>query len=131
MRLLELLRSHSFELLAPILIFFITLVLGFLVRRLLFSALARWAKRTAGQFDDILVRAIRGPFMIWVLMLAIHLAAQVSPLPEKISGLIGKILLFLMVASLGGVAATTPYFWFWRQVPDPDRRTLIARTANR
>ena len=43
--------------------------------------------------------------MIWVLMLALHLAAQVSPLPDRVSGLIGKILLFLMVASLTVVGA--------------------------
>ena len=105
MRLLELLQNHSFQLIVPISIFVVTLVLGFLIRRLFFSALARWAERTAGQFDEIVAQAIRGPFMIWVLMLAIHLAAQVSPLPEKISGLIGKILLFLMVASLTVVGA--------------------------
>ena len=45
MRLLELLRNHSFQLVAPISVFFVTLGLGFLVRRLLFSALARWARK--------------------------------------------------------------------------------------
>jgi small-conductance mechanosensitive channel len=105
MRLIELLRSESARLFIPLLVFCITLILGWIVRRILFATLARWAKKTSGQIDDILVRSIRGPFMIWVLMLAIHLGAEVSPLPPKISGLIAKILLFLLVASLTVAAA--------------------------
>ncbi len=105
MKFIELLRTHSFELLAPALIFCVTLALGFVVRRLLFAALERWARRTSGQIDDIIVQAVRGPFMIWVLMLAIDLAAQFSTLPERISGLIGKILLFLLITSLTFVGA--------------------------
>jgi small-conductance mechanosensitive channel len=102
---IELVRDYASQMLIPALIFCLTIALGFLVRRLLFSALARWAQKTAGQIDDIIVRAIKGPFLIWVLMLAIHLAAQISPLPDKISGLIGKVLLFLLVASLTVVGA--------------------------
>ncbi len=100
MKLIELLQRNSFQLLAPVSVLVLTLIVGLLARRLLFSALTRWAEKTPGQVDDIVVKAIKGPFMIWVLMLAIHLAAQVSPLPEKISGLIGKVLLFLLIASL-------------------------------
>ena len=105
MKLIEALKQHSIQLLVPLLIIVLTLMVGFLVRRLLFSALTRWAKKTTGQIDDIIIHAIRVPFMIWVLMLAIHLAAQVSPLPDKISGLIGKILLFLLIASLTAVGS--------------------------
>ena len=105
MKLIEQLQSHSFQLLLPVVIIALTLMLGFLVRRLLFSALTRWAKKTSGQIDDIVVKAVKGPFMIWVLMLSIHLATEVSPLPEKISRLIAKILLFLLIASLTAVGA--------------------------
>ncbi len=105
MKFMELLGDRSFQLLVPVLVFCITLALGFLVRRVLFSALERWARKTTGQIEGLFVRAIRGPFMIWVLMLAIHLAAQVSLLPEKISALIAKLLLFLLVTSLTVVGA--------------------------
>ena len=100
MGLLKLLQSHWFQLLVPLGIIVLTLMLGLFVRRLLFSALSRWAEKTNGQIDEILVRAVKGPFMVWVLMLAIHLAAQLSPMPEKIAGLIAKVLLFLLIASL-------------------------------
>jgi len=96
---LEFLRNHSIQILVPLLTFVLTMMLGLLARRVLFSALARWARKTSGHIDDIVVRAVRGPFMIWVLMLAIHLTAQISPMPAKMSGLLGKILLFLLIAS--------------------------------
>jgi small-conductance mechanosensitive channel len=105
MQLIDTMRNESALLLAPLLVFFLTLLLGWIVRRILFAAFARWAKRTATEMDDILVGAVRGPFMIWVLMLALHLGAQISPLPARISSLIAKILLFLLVASLTAVAA--------------------------
>ncbi len=105
MKVIEFMRNHSIQLLTPALIFFITLVLGFVVRRILFGTLARWAKKTSGKFDDIVVQALRGPFMIWVIMLALHLAAQLSVLPNRISDLIAKILLFLMITSLTFVGA--------------------------
>jgi small-conductance mechanosensitive channel len=105
MRLMELLRIHGFQLLAPILIVALVTALGFLIRRLLFATLMHWAEKTSAKCDDIVVRAARGPFMIWVLMLAIYLAAQVSPLPEKISNLIAKVLLFLLIASLTAVGS--------------------------
>jgi len=100
MKLAEFLRVHGFQLLAPLAVFVVTLAIGFLVRRLLFSALARWAKKTSGRMDDIIIGAVKGPFIIWILMLSIHLAAQVSPLSDKISSLIAKVLLFLLIASL-------------------------------
>jgi small-conductance mechanosensitive channel len=100
MKLMELLHDYGLTLMSPALIIVVILAIGLLVRRLLFSALARWAQKTSGQWDDIIVRALRGPFIIWVLMLAIHLASQVSSLPDKISNSIGKILVFLFIVSL-------------------------------
>ncbi len=100
MKWFELLREYDYQLMMPAFVLVATFLLGLLIRRLLFSALTRWAKKTSGQIDDIIVRAVRGPFLIWILMLAIHLAAQISPLPDKISNLIAKILLFLLIASL-------------------------------
>lgn len=95
----EFLRDHSIEILVPLLTFILTMMLGLLARRVLFSALTRWARKTSGHVDDLIISAVRGPFMIWVLILAIHLTAQISPMPARISGLIGKVLLFLLIAS--------------------------------
>jgi small-conductance mechanosensitive channel len=100
MDLIKLLQTHLFQILPPLSVFVVTLILGLLARRLIFASLARWAIKTSGQIDDIIVRAVKGPFMIWVLMLALHLAAQVSPLPARIGSLMTKVLLFLLIVSI-------------------------------
>jgi uncharacterized BrkB/YihY/UPF0761 family membrane protein len=81
----DLLQSQSRQLLAPALVITVTLIIGLVARRLIFAALTRWARKTTSQMDDIIVGAIRGPFLIWVLMLSIHLAAQFSALPDKVN----------------------------------------------
>ena len=102
---IKMLQIHGYQLLPPALALVITVIVGYMARRLLFAALARWAKKTAGQFDDIIVKAIRGPFMIWVLMLGIYLAAQAAPLPGRISNLMCKVLLFLLIISMTAAAS--------------------------
>jgi small-conductance mechanosensitive channel len=101
----DLLQSQSRQLLAPALVITVTLIIGLVARRLIFAALTRWARKTTSQMDDIIVGAIRGPFLIWVLMLSIHLAAQFSALPDKVNSLIGQILLSLLIVSLTVVGA--------------------------
>jgi small-conductance mechanosensitive channel len=105
MNLIKVFQNHTIQALMPVFILVLTFMLGLLVRRLVFSTLTRWARKTTGKIDDIVVRAINGPFLIWVLMLGIHFAAHVSPLPEKISNLVSKILLFLLIASVTAVCA--------------------------
>lgn len=82
-----------------------TLVVGWITKRLLFRALRRWAAKTKTRADDLLIQAFSGPFMIWVLMLSLHLATQFSELPERATGLIGQGLLILWVVSLTIVAS--------------------------
>jgi len=104
-KLLKLLEAHGVQLLIPLSVLVLTVFFGFLARRLLVSALVRWAKKNNGKFDKIIIEAARGPFMIWVLMLAIHLAAEISPMPGKISRLLGRVLLFLLIVSITAVGS--------------------------
>lgn len=89
----------------PLGVLAITLIVGWIVKRLLSRALRRWATKTKTRADDILIQVFSGPFMIWVLMLGLHLATQSSELPERAAGLIGKSLLILWVISLTLVAS--------------------------
>lgn len=89
----------------PLGVLMLTLFAGWLTRRLLFRSLRQWAGETQTRTDDILIRAFSGPFMIWVLILGLHLATQSSELSERITGLIGKSLLVLWIISLTIVAA--------------------------
>ena len=88
------------ELLLPVLAIPVTIVFGYIIRRVIFDRLARWSKKTRTQIDDILVSTLKGPFIIWFLMLGIYFALEVSKLPEKTVYIAGKVLLLLGIFSI-------------------------------
>ena len=89
-----------FELIMPLVVFLVTLSSGYILRRVLFSRLLRWAKDTKSEIDDIVISATKGPFIIWCLMLGIYFALKVSSLPEELVYIAGKILLILGISSV-------------------------------
>ena len=93
------------KLIIPFGVFVIILIAGFIVKRLLFRALRRWAGHTQTRADDIFIHAFSGPFIIWVLMLGIHLAAQSSELQASATAKIGKAVLILWIISITLVAS--------------------------
>jgi small-conductance mechanosensitive channel len=92
-------------LVTPALTLAVVLAAGWLVRRVIFRALSRWAEQTTAELDDMVVAALRKPFMLWVLILGLHLASQFSQLPARATGLISKALLVLWIVSLTLVGA--------------------------
>ncbi len=81
-------------------------VLGLFLRRVLFRALTRWARRTRWQFDDLVIRAARGPFLLWIVMLGIYIAILIAPgLPEQFRLIAGKTLAVLLIFSLSLASA--------------------------
>ncbi|MBI4907834.1 MAG: mechanosensitive ion channel family protein [Acidobacteria bacterium] len=93
------------QLVIPLLVLFAVVAIGWFARRFLFRILERWAGRSKARFDDLLVGALRGPFMLWVLILGLHLATQSSELPVRVTALVSKALLILWIVSLTVVAA--------------------------
>lgn len=89
----------------PAFVFAIVIIVGLSARQILFATLEKWAARSPAKFDDFLIPALRGPFLLWTIMLGLHLAVQSSPLPERFILLIGKVLLILWIVSLTIVAA--------------------------
>lgn len=84
----------------PLAVFLATLGAGYLIRRILFRRLLSWTKNTKTRIDDVVIDALRGPFIIWCLMFAIYFALEVSRLPENIVMIAGKILLVLGIVSV-------------------------------
>jgi hypothetical protein len=83
-----------FEFIIPLIIFLATLILGYILRKILFSRLSIWAEKTKFKFDDIIISAAKCPFIIWCLMLAIYFALETSRLPQDLVRISSKILLF-------------------------------------
>jgi hypothetical protein len=63
--------------LIPTLILVGSLIVGIVVRRYLFHYLHLWAQRSAWEFDNIIINATRGPFLLWVVALGIYLSSGV------------------------------------------------------
>src|ERR1051326_2397381 len=93
------------ELLQPAAIFVAVLAAGWLFHRVLFARLRRWAASTSTRIDDILIASLHGPFLLWILILAIHLATEYSSLPREVTRWSGKLLLALWIVSLTLVLA--------------------------
>lgn len=88
------------QLVWPALIFLATLAIGWLVRALVMRVLRAWTSRTQSRAGLILTEALRGPILIWILILGVHLAIQSSELPAKFTEWGAKALLVLWTLSL-------------------------------
>lgn len=96
----RILLHDPMELLWPAIVFLITLGVGWLVRGLAMRALRSWTSRTQSRPAIILTEALRGPILIWVVILGVHLALQSSPLPHEVTSFGAKLLLGLWIVSL-------------------------------
>jgi small-conductance mechanosensitive channel len=92
-------------LLVPAVVVAVALLSGYVVRRVVFRSLTRWARNTRTQLDDIIISSTRGPFIIWFLILGLFIAIEVSSLPEQVVGVVEKILMVLAVLSVTATAA--------------------------
>lgn len=90
----------------PAVVFLITIITGFIVRKILFRRLSHRAAKSTAQMDDIIIASIKGPFIIWCLMLVIYFALESSKLPVELVSVTEKILLVLGIASVTMVLAS-------------------------
>ena len=88
------------ELVWPAVLFVAVVASGWVLRRVLFTRLRRWSASTRTQIDNILIDSLHGPFLLWVLILAIHLATEYSDLPRGFTRWSAKLLLALWIISL-------------------------------
>jgi len=104
-RIVDYLVANWKELVRPAALFAAVLILGWLFHRIVFGRLRRWAASTKTRIDNILIDSFHGPFLLWILILAIHLATEYSALPREVTRWSGKLLLALWIISLTMVLA--------------------------
>lgn len=73
---------------------------GLLLRRVLFPQLARAAAGTRGRVDDVLIAALRGPVVLWGVLVGLYAAATVVELPPAWSLVVRNLLVVLVVLSV-------------------------------
>ncbi len=91
--------QQSIDLVIPVCVLLVTVLAGYLLRRILFSRLSHWASKSSTQIDDIIISAAKKPFMIWCLMLGIYFALEISKLPDVAVRIAEKIILVLGIIS--------------------------------
>jgi small-conductance mechanosensitive channel len=88
------------ELVWPVVLFAVVVVSGWVLRRILYARLRRRAASNGTRIDNMLIESLHGPFLLWILILAIHLAVEYSDLPRNITRWSAKLLLALWIISL-------------------------------
>jgi small-conductance mechanosensitive channel len=88
------------QLVWPVALFAAIVVLGWLLRRIVYARLRRSTGSTESRIDNLLIESLHGPFLLWILILAIHLAAEYSSLPRSVTHWSAKLLLALWIISL-------------------------------
>jgi small-conductance mechanosensitive channel len=88
------------ELAWPAMVFAAVFVVAWLVRWLVLRALHAWTVRTGTRPGLILTQALRGPLLIWAVILSAHIAIQLSDLPSNLTQMGSRGLLILWIISL-------------------------------
>ena len=88
------------QLVWPLVTFAIVFLVGLVIRRLVLRALRVWTDRTESRPGLILTDALRGPMVIWVAIVGLHMALEVSDLPARYTQNSSKWLLVLWIVSL-------------------------------
>jgi small-conductance mechanosensitive channel len=101
MRYLErLLAENPAELIWPVVIFFLAVGFGWLIRWLILKALRGWVARSQTRGGVVVIDVLAGPMLIWILILAAHIAIQSSSLPARLADPGAEILYFLWMVSV-------------------------------
>jgi small-conductance mechanosensitive channel len=96
----RMLINDPMVLVTPLIVFAVTLTVAYIVGRMVLRALRGWAERTGSLPGRILAEALRGPLAIWGLILAVHLAIQLSAIPARYTQWSARTLASLWVLSL-------------------------------
>ena len=83
MILLRQLALNPWLVIFPAILFAVTVLAGLLVRRVVFSAVRKWAARTSSHLDVFIVEGLNGAVLLWAIILGLHVATQNSELPER------------------------------------------------
>ena len=82
---LRMLISRPQLLVQPSIVFVATFAAGYIARALLLRALRAWVGAPAARAGQIVFESLRGPTVLWALILALHVAIQSSALPRAVT----------------------------------------------
>jgi len=104
-RILHFLTLDWWRIALPASVFLLCMATGIVVRRVLIAWLRRWAATGNHPIGKVVIDALRGPVLIWTLILGADLATRSSEVPAKYAHGIDTALLALWIVSLTMIAA--------------------------
>jgi small-conductance mechanosensitive channel len=84
----------------PAAIALLGLMVGMIVRKTVVARFGKVAATTKSVVDDVVLAAVRGPVVLWFVIAGLYAAVQVTTLPPRITLLIQKILIVLVIFSV-------------------------------
>jgi small-conductance mechanosensitive channel len=95
----QILKDPS-EILVPLGLLAAAVIGGLIVRSILSRVLRAWTAGSDSNLDRIVVDSLRGPFILWSLILGLHLATQNSEIPRTYLKYVPRTLAVLWILSL-------------------------------
>ncbi len=80
-------------------------VILFAVRAIAFKVLHKWAEKTETQIDDIVIKALKTPSILWCIAIVLYIGVGVSELPDKYVLYISKAIHIIIIFSITIAAA--------------------------
>ncbi len=96
----RMMMDDPFRLLVPLALLLAAVLGGLVVRGIVFRGVRGWARHTDSHLDVLIVGSLRGPIVLWSLILGIHLATQYSEIPRADITYIPRTLAVLWILSL-------------------------------
>jgi len=100
MRAIHQMVNDPFQLLVPLVLLAVTVLGGLIVRSLLFRIVRAWTAGTESNLDVLIAGSLRGPVVLWSLILGLHLATQNSEIPKVYLTYLPRTLAVLWILSL-------------------------------
>jgi small-conductance mechanosensitive channel len=100
MRAIHEMVSDPFQLVVPLAFLAASILAGLVVRSILFRALRAWTANTERNLESLIAESLRGPVVLWSIILGLHLATQHSEIPKVYLNYIPKTLAVLWIVSL-------------------------------
>lgn len=96
----EFVSTHWSDLLIPLALFVGVVLAGLAIRRVVFGRLRTWVTQTESPVDNVLVDSLRGPVLLWIIILGIYVATDMSRLPAQALRWSERALIVLWIVSL-------------------------------
>ena len=96
----NLISTEWFRFVVPPCIIILSIVIGLIVRNVVYRYLIRWAKKTRWKADDIIIGATRGAFLFWCVIAGLYISLGLSEFPPHVMNALHKVLMSLLIVSI-------------------------------